>query len=114
MACRRGSENERLCYFCDHWWLTNNNWYEGIALGSPSCNDGIESTNGVLKQENTFRDRLLVDHFLNTAANILKKWSTDGKPECTNYKFFHEKPSISMHQWTEAWHWAENYERKVR
>ena len=95
-----------VSYFCDHWLLTNNNWYEGIALGTSSTNNGIESTNGVIKRENALRERLPVGQFLNTASNILKKWFTDRQPECTNYKPFHENPSVSLRQWTDAWRWA--------
>ena len=39
-------------------------WFEGCALGYPSTNSGLESTNAWIKKEGTFRERLTLGQLL--------------------------------------------------
>lgn len=82
------------------------NWFEGAASGYPSTNNGIESTNSIIKKEHTLRDRLPVSQFLNKLNDLLIKWSMDRNPELQSYKNFSVKPTVTLKEWTESYHWA--------
>ena len=56
---------EFVTYFEEQWFDKNQNWYEGAALGQPSTNSGIESTNAAIKRGHTLRERLPVGQVLN-------------------------------------------------
>lgn len=47
----------------------------------PSTNNGLESTNNVIKNENTFRQRLPLAKFLDVSINIVNRWSKERNPE---------------------------------
>ncbi len=49
-----------LQYFETQWLNINPLWYEGAFPMGPSTNNGLESTNAVIKRDYTFRDRLPV------------------------------------------------------
>ncbi|CAK9294195.1 unnamed protein product [Gordionus sp. m RMFG-2023] len=51
-------------YFEGEWISKNNGWYEGYAIGYPSNNNGLESTNKKLKDLYSFRERLPLNEFL--------------------------------------------------
>lgn len=93
------------------WLQKNSNWYEGVAIGYSSTNNGLESTNAVIKTEHTLRERLPVGQFLNNVQSLLLKWSKDRNPESPNFKKFSEVVSVSLQQWTVAYQWAMTNEK---
>ena len=95
-----------VTHFCDQWLSKNCNWYEGAALGYPSTNNSIESTNVVVKRKHTFRERLPVGQFSNAMVGIRQKWSRDRKPMSVNCIPFCQVPSVSLRQWIDAYHWV--------
>ncbi|RNA35391.1 hypothetical protein BpHYR1_047270 [Brachionus plicatilis] len=75
-------------------------WYENYAQGCPSTNNGLESTNKVIKDEGTDRDRLSLNDFMKVMKDMLQKWSLDRDAEFTTTKNFGLKPIISTREWT--------------
>jgi len=97
---------ECVDYFITHWIRSNNSWYEGIAVGHPSTNNGLEATNAVIKQEHTFRERLPVGQFFISLEDLLHKWSVARNPAPVNCIPFKDAPSISLFAWTTAFQWV--------
>jgi hypothetical protein len=58
-------------------WVTFelNGWYEGFANGIPSHNNALEGTNGVIKDENSFRERFPLGQFLVSIGGVVEEWS---------------------------------------
>ena len=52
--------------FFDKDWIQSGlyGWYEGYARGSPSTTNASEVTNNIIKNENTFLERLSLSRFL--------------------------------------------------
>jgi hypothetical protein len=65
---------EFIEYFNSQWLVKNSSWYERIALGYPSTNNGLEATNAVIKKSHTMRERLPVGQFLNNILELLITW----------------------------------------
>lgn len=86
-------------YFNSEWIEKNSNWYEGIAIGYPSTNNGLESISASLKKEHTLREKLPVKQFLNNVVELLSKWSL-------NCKKFSEVKTISLKEWTSGYEWV--------
>ena len=95
-----------LEYFQEQWLDTLPNWYEGAALGHPSTNYGIESTNSIIKKENTLRERLPVGQFLHCCVDMVKDWSERRNPTSVNCVHYAEIRSINTRMWTEAYQWV--------
>ena len=66
-------------YFHTNWVVKNSLWFEGATPGYPSTNNGIESTNAVIKKAHTFRERLPVVLF-----GIADTWSKQSNPASVN------------------------------
>jgi hypothetical protein len=66
---------EFVNYFKAEWYNTQPNWYEGYAPGLPSTNNALEATNRVIKDENTFGERLQFSRFLVCALELAENWS---------------------------------------
>lgn len=66
------------------------NWYEGAALGYPSTNNALEATNSTIKKEFTFRERLPLKQFIETAEEIVRRWSVERNPD-------DESAKVTMH-----------------
>lgn len=81
----------------------NCNWFEGYRHFTPSTNNCLESCNKLIKDEYTFRERLLINRFKIVAINIFEKWSLDYKHKL---KVFSSLPSISLQVWTAAYQWV--------
>jgi len=84
----------------------NAKWYEETAPAHPSSNNGLESINGTSKREHTLRERLPGGQFLRKVDGLLRAWSSDRDPSSSNCKRFAVTPSISLAEWTAAFHWA--------
>lgn len=69
-----------LQYFKTEYFDQRFNWFEGAALGYPSSNNALEATNAIIKKEHTLRERLSIQKFIETAEEIVRKWSTERQP----------------------------------
>lgn len=54
----RKESAELIEYFEDQWVLKNGNWFEAFAKLTPSTNNALESTNRLIKDEHSFRERM--------------------------------------------------------
>jgi len=52
------SQPDFVEYFRREWLTSHDAWYEGVEHFTPSTNNALEATNRVIKDENTFRERL--------------------------------------------------------
>lgn len=95
-----------ITHFEQEWLIKYPNWYEGAAVGLPSTNNGLESTNGVIKTEFTFRERKPVGEFLGCVTEMLNTWSQRRDPQSVNCVFFEETPTNSLSLWTKAYQWV--------
>ena len=73
---------------------TNCNWYEGVAIGYPLTNNGLEATNNDIKADKILRKKLPLNQFLPIGLSIVQKWSIERNPAHKHAKLFHEIPSI--------------------
>lgn len=105
---------EFAVYFEEQWLKKYSKWYEGAAVGFPSTNNGLESTNAVIKREHTLRERLPVGQFLNSVEDLLTKWSEARNAESVNGLSFAERPTASLKEWTSAYQWASMNKRVLK
>jgi hypothetical protein len=86
-------------------WIDNNKgWFEGCAPCFPSTNNGLESTNAVIKRQHTLRERLPLMRFLEVAKSaIVHGWSS--ARVSTGLPFAREAPWTTS-CWTAGYHWA--------
>ncbi|CAF4753768.1 unnamed protein product, partial [Rotaria sp. Silwood2] len=68
---------EFLNYFDNEWLKSNDGWYEGLQLYTPSTNNALEAINKTIKADGTFRGRLVLSRFLTIASNIVNNWSIE-------------------------------------
>lgn len=73
----RTESNELINYFKNEWLFKNRNWYEGFAKRVPSTNNALESNNRLLKDEQTFRERLDLAQFRIIICETVRKWSLE-------------------------------------
>ncbi|CAF1507876.1 unnamed protein product [Adineta ricciae] len=90
-------------YFENEWLTLHRGWYEGIQHLTPSTNNGLESSNRVIKDENTFRERLPLSRFKILTFEIVEKWS---KSYERNLKLFHDKQTVTLDIWTNSYQWV--------
>ena len=90
-------------YFENEWLASHNGWYEGIQHLTPSTNNALEATNRVIKDENTFRERLPLARFKVLTFEIVEKWS---KLYERNLKQFYDKPTVTLDIWTKSYQWV--------
>ena len=97
--------NQFLQYFEKEWYTKHPGWYEGFAPGLPSTNNGLESTNGVIKKDGTTRKRLSLARFLELVeSKIVKDWSINRNPEKPiSPILFDEVPPISHELWLKTY-----------
>ncbi|CAF2123572.1 unnamed protein product [Rotaria magnacalcarata] len=97
-----------LNYFDTEWIQSNNGWYEGIQLYTPSTNNALEATNRVIKDDGTFRERHVLSRFLTISFTIINNWSIerDLSSSSTNAKAFATEPTICLQLWTSSYQWA--------
>ena len=100
----RGVSSDFTEYFQQNWITKHSKWYEGAAVGRPSTNNALEATNRVIKMEHTLRKRLPVGQFMNGVGDLIRKWSADRNPASVNCVPFSESYTISLKEWTTAYH----------
>ena len=80
------SVNSILDYFVKEWVETLPGWYEGYIPSIfciPSQNNGLESTNRRIKEDDLQYTRLPFGEFLKRVDNIVNKWSELRDPSST-------------------------------
>lgn len=103
-------EKSMVKYMNDEWFTSHRNWYEGIAHFTPSTNNALEAFNGVIKKEETFRERIPLSAFLTVAYEAVEKWSK----EFTNgSRVFATSVTIELKEWTKAYHWVKTKPKLV-
>ncbi|CAF1379390.1 unnamed protein product [Adineta ricciae] len=94
---------EFIQYFENEWLNTHNGWYEGIRHLTPSTNNALESNNRVIKDENTFRERLPLSRFKILTLEIVERWS---KSYERGLKEFHDRQTLTLDVWTSSYQWV--------
>jgi hypothetical protein len=92
-------------YFRSVWLTSHNTWYEGVQHFTPCTNNGLESINRVIKDENTFRERLPLSKFKALVFEIAEKWT---KSYERGLKQYNEKQTITLDLWTNAYQWVKS------
>ncbi|CAF1157053.1 unnamed protein product [Adineta steineri] len=80
-------------YFQKEWLTSHRGWYEGIQQLTPSTNNGLESNNRVIKDENTFRERLSLSRSKILTFEMVQKWS---KSYERGLKQFHDEQTMTL------------------
>ena len=80
------------------------NWYEGFAVTYPSTNNGLESTNAVIKNQFTWRNRLALNQFFSVVLKIVESWSSLTKPDNPNMVDWASVVDVPMNIWIEGYH----------
>lgn len=83
----------------------NRNWYEGFAIYTPSTNNALESFNRLIKDEQTFRERLDLSHFRFTIFAMVKQW-LDQYVHGANQ--INESTHIDLKLWTAGYNFAKS------
>lgn len=93
-------------YFTNEWLNKNRFWYEGFAHTTPSTNNALESCNKLIKDENTFRERLDLRQFRYVMFDMVQQWSIqydNGLALINN-----DGPDITMEIETIAYQWYQS------
>lgn len=90
-------------YFVKEWLTDHRYWYEGVAPLVPSTNNAVESSNRLIKDEHTFRERIDIGRFRTVVFDMIEKWSL---AYVNGLKEIHKKPNIDLKLWTSAYTWA--------
>ncbi|CAF1351613.1 unnamed protein product [Didymodactylos carnosus] len=77
-------------------------------MGIPSTNNGLESSNGKIKEQYTLRVKLNLSSFLPTMQQMLSEWSSKSTEEP-----FHTFPVVSVAQEKEALTWLQSLDKKT-
>ncbi|RNA13007.1 hypothetical protein BpHYR1_030270, partial [Brachionus plicatilis] len=102
-------------YFKEQWFTKQPGWYEGHALGYPSSNNALESTNRYIKEQSTFKDRLSVPRFISVVdERIIHFWSTNRDPAEKNTKAFKTQVEITLADWTAAAQWLQRKQPVIK
>ncbi|RNA42218.1 hypothetical protein BpHYR1_036256, partial [Brachionus plicatilis] len=86
-------------HFKEQWFTKQPGWYEGHALGYPSSNNALESTNRYIKEQSTFKDRLSVTRL---------------DPAEKNYKAFKTQVEIRLADWTATAQWLQRKQSVIK
>jgi hypothetical protein len=92
-------------YFRSEWLTTHNAWYEEVQHFTPSTTNALEATNKVIKDENTFRERLPLSRFKVLAFERVEKWSKSYQRDLKQYS---NKQTILLDLWTNGYQWAKS------
>lgn len=79
-------------YFKQQYVDQRSNWYEGLAVLTPSSNNAQESTNAKIKMTFTNRRRISMQEMKNLSGEMIKNWSLDLRTE---------KPFVDKVEYTE-------------
>lgn len=100
----RAVSNDLAQYFGDEWITHHQNWYEGFRKKTPSTNNALESFNRVIKDEQTFRERLDISQFRFVLFNAIKQSSIE---YVTGLNAINTgNPDIPLKLWTAGYNFA--------
>ncbi len=99
--------SQYLTYFEKEWIASHKGWFIGYM--AVHTNNGLESTNAVIKKEGTLRKRLSMAMFLKAATDLTSDWSRERHPEHFNYrKPFATNVTLSTQLYRKAYEWLKN------
>lgn len=93
-------------YFEKEWLIENPNWYEGFRAKTPSTNNALESTNKVIKDEHTLRERLEFSQFRVVLFDMIRQWSIEYSSGLN--KINNVAPSMNLNLWTIGYNFAKS------
>lgn len=100
----RKESDELMDYFEREWILKCPNWFEAFATLVPSTNNALESTNRLIKDEHTLRERMDLGKFRIALFEMVETWS---KRYTTGIKSTNpDAPEIELQQWTAGYQFA--------
>lgn len=91
-------------YFKKEWIVAHKNWYEGFRPKFPSTNNALESSNRVIKDEQTLRERFDVGQFRSVMYAMVEQWSTEYSTGLNKINF--GAPTITLETWTKGYNFA--------
>lgn len=106
---KQGSKNELESfpdYFKRSYLDKTNRWALTFSPLCPSTNNGLESTNGIIKEQKTLRERLPTNVFLAKMKDIAFNWSKRRDSDSINCIHFDAFPFIELDKWTRGFHLA--------
>lgn len=87
-------------YFKKEWLIAHKNWFEGFKSKTPSTNNALESTNKVIKDEQTLRERFDVSQFRGVVFSMLQQWATEYSTGLNEINF--GAPTVKLDMWTKG------------
>lgn len=101
-------------YFSQQWLHLHKNWYEGacvdLGIKAPSCNNGLEVFNRIIKDEKTMRVRLPLKQFFSQLLTWVEGWARRYDAGASIYYY---KPTIDLKLETKAYQWVKQ-KKEVR
>lgn len=100
----RAVSNDLAEYFEKEWLINHPNWYEGFRRNTPSTNNGLESFNRVIKDEQTFRERLDISQFRFVLFDMITQLSVEYASGLNTVA--RDNPNIALKLWTDGYNFA--------
>lgn len=91
-------------YFKQGWIIQHPKWYEGFAKKTPNSINALESFNRLIKDEQTFLERLDLSQFRSVIFNMIRQWSIEYESNLNSIN--HGDSSIELEDWTYAYNFA--------
>lgn len=91
-------------YFKKEWLIANKNWFEGFREKTPSTNNALESSNKVIKDEQTMRERFDLSQFRSVLFDMVKQWSIEYSSELNKINL--GAPHVKLDIWTQGYNFA--------
>lgn len=99
-------EREFIRYFQKQWLKEGcQNWFEGFMHFTPSTNNSIEATNKRLKEDFTFRNRIMLSSFKGKLLSMLIQYSREYKD---NKRSFKAIVPVKDQEWKAGIDWAKS------
>lgn len=95
---------ELVKYFKKEWLTANKNWYEGFKSKTPSTNNALESSNKVIKDEQTLRERFDLSQFRGVLFSMVEQWSVEYSTGLNKINF--GAPIVKLEIWTKGYNFA--------
>lgn len=95
---------ELVKYFKKEWIIANKNWFEGFKSKTPSTNNALESSNKVIKDEQTLRERFDLSQFRGVLFSMIEQWSIEYSSGLNKINF--GAPTVKLDIWTKGYNFA--------
>jgi hypothetical protein len=73
----------------------------------------LESTNNVMKKEETLRDLLHMNEMLVVIEKLVHNWSRNRDPAKDHAVLYATEPAIKLKEWTEAYQWVQGNQKNL-